>query len=130
MSDQQRQIIERIKALAECITTWITLVSADPQRAGQIEIKFHDKSRIRIRDFLALLRASVTFAREEWVRERDSEADQIGRASIGEDLRRAEKQNTRRIAVPDCAQTAVQWVGVGRICHGGTTPDRCPTLGG
>ena len=101
LSEQQRLLIERIKTLAECITTGITLVSADPQRAGQTEIKFHDKSRIHIRNFLALLRASVTFAREEWARERDSEADQRGRASIGENLRRAEKQNTRRIAIPD-----------------------------
>lgn len=103
LSDQQRQIIERIKALAEYITTGITLVSADPQRAGQTEIKFHDKSRIHIRNFVALLRVSVTFAREEWARERDSEADQRGRASTGENLRRAEKQNARRIAVPDGA---------------------------
>ena len=100
LDDQQRLVIERIKTLAECITTGITLVSAAPQRAGQTVIKFHDKSRIHIRNFLALLRASVTFAREEWARERDSDADQRGRASIGENLRRAEKQNGRRIAVP------------------------------
>ncbi|MFO6462815.1 hypothetical protein ACK8OR_00360 [Jannaschia sp. KMU-145] len=105
LSDQQRQIIERIKALAECITTGVTLVSADPQRAAHTEIKFHDKSRIHIRNFLALLRASITFAREEWARERDSEADQRGRASIGENLRRAEKQNARGIAIPDGALT-------------------------
>ena len=101
LTDQQRQIIARIKTLAECITTGITLVSADPQRAGQTEIKFHDKSRIHIRNFLALLRASIIFAREEWARERDSEADQRGRASIGENLRRAERQNMRRLAVPE-----------------------------
>ncbi|WP_425040881.1 hypothetical protein [Primorskyibacter sp. S187A] len=101
LSDQQRQIIERIKALAECITTGVTLVSADPQRTAHTEIKFHDKSRIHIRNFLALLRASITFAREEWARERDSEADQRGRASIGENLRRAEKQNARGISIPD-----------------------------
>lgn len=100
LNGQQHLVIERIKTLAECITTGITLVSADPQRAGQTEIKFHDKSRIHIRNFLALLRASVTFAREEWARERDSEGDQRGRASIGESLRRAEKQNARRLAVP------------------------------
>ncbi len=98
---QQRLIIERIKTLAECITTGVTLVSADPQRAGQTEIKFHDKSRIHIRNFLALLRASVTFAREEWARKRDGEVDQRGRASIGENLRRAERQNARAIAIPD-----------------------------
>jgi hypothetical protein len=101
LTDQQRQIIVRIKTLAECITTGITLVSADPQRAGQTEIKFHDKSRIHIRNFLALLRASILFAREEWARERDSDADQRGRASIGENLRRAERQNMRRLAVPE-----------------------------
>jgi len=101
LTDQQRQIIARIKTLAECITTGITLVSADPQRAGQTEIKFHDKSRIHIRNFLALLRASIIFAREEWARERDSDADQRGRASIGENLRRAERQNMRRLAVPE-----------------------------
>ena len=105
LNDQQRQIIERIKALAECITTGVTLVSADPQRAAHTEIKFHDKSRIHIRNFLALLRASITFAREEWARERDSDADQRGRASIGENLRRAEKQNARGIAIPDGALT-------------------------
>ncbi|WP_324751436.1 hypothetical protein [Roseovarius sp. Pro17] len=103
LNEQQRQLIDRIKTLAECITTGITLVSADPQRAGQTEVRFHDKSRIHIRNFLALLRASVTFAREEWTRERDSDADQRGRASIGENLRRAEKQNTRQIPVPDGA---------------------------
>jgi len=101
LTDQQRQIIARIKTLAECITTGITLVSADPQRAGQTEIKFHDKSRIHIRNFLALLRASIIFAREEWARERDSDADQRGRASIGENLRRAERQNMRRLAIPE-----------------------------
>jgi len=101
LTDQQRQIIARIKTLAESITTGITLVSADPQRAGQTEIKFHDKSRIHIRNFLALLRASIIFAREEWARERDSDADQRGRASIGENLRRAERQNMRRLAVPE-----------------------------
>lgn len=101
LSEQQRLIIERIKTLAECITTGITLVSADPQRAGHTEVKFHDKSRIHIRNFLALLRASVTFAREEWARERDSDADQRGRSSIGENLRRAEKQNARRTGIPD-----------------------------
>jgi len=63
-------------------------------------IKLHDKSRIHIRNFPALLHASVTFVREEWARERDSDADQRGRASIVENLRRAEKQNGRRIAVP------------------------------
>lgn len=103
LDDQQRKIIDRIKTLAESITTGVTLVSADPQRAAQTEIKFHDKSRIHIRNFLALLRASVTFAREEWARERDSEADRRGRASIGENLRRAEQQNARGIAIPDGA---------------------------
>jgi energy-coupling factor transporter ATP-binding protein EcfA2 len=103
MSDTQRQIIARIKTLAEAITTGTTLVSADPQRAAQTEIKFHDKSRIHIRNFLALLRASVTFAREEWARDRDSDAEQRGRASIGESLRRAERQNPRKVVIPDGA---------------------------
>lgn len=101
LDEQQTRVIHRIKALAEAITTGITLVSADPQRAGQTEIRFHDKSRIHIRNFLAILRASVTFAREEWARERDSDEDQRGRGSIGESLRRAEQQNVRGIALPD-----------------------------
>jgi len=101
LCEEQQRIITRIKTLAEAITTGITLVSADPKRAAQTEVKFHDKSRIHIRNFLALLRASVTFVREEWARERDGDADQRGRASIGESLRRAERQNPRRIAVPD-----------------------------
>jgi hypothetical protein len=101
LMETQRMVIARIKSLAEEITTGTTLVSADPQRAAQTEIKFHDKSRIHIRNFLALLRASVTFAREEWDRERDSEAEQRGRASIGESLRRAERLNRRKIAIPE-----------------------------
>lgn len=100
LTTEQRNIILRIKALSEAITTGTTLVSADPKRAAQTEIKFHDKSRIHIRNFLALLRASVTFAREEWARERDSDADQRGRASIGESLRRSERQNPRRLILP------------------------------
>ena len=103
LDDRQRRVIERIKLLAEAITTGMTLVSADPKRAGQTEIKFHDKSRIHIRNFLALLRASVTFAREEWAREREADADQRGRASLGESLRRAERQNPRRMPIPDGA---------------------------
>ncbi len=99
LDERQRRIIARIKTLAESITTGVTLVSADPQRAGQTEIKFHDKSRIHIRNFLALLRASITFTRAEWVRVRDSDSDQRGRASIGESLRRAEAQNARPIPV-------------------------------
>ncbi|WP_252947270.1 hypothetical protein [Oceanicola sp. 502str15] len=98
---QQARVIHRIKVLAEAITTGVTLVSADPKRAGQTEIRFHDKSRIHIRNFLAILRASVTFSREEWAREREVGADQRGRASIGESLRRAERQNARGILLPD-----------------------------
>jgi hypothetical protein len=101
LSVAQQQVIRRIKALAEAITTGTTLVSADPKRAAQTEIKFHDKSRIHIRNFLALLRASITFAREEWARDRDSDADQRGRASIGESLRRAERQNPRKLTIPE-----------------------------
>lgn len=101
LSDTQKQIIGRIKVLAEAITTGTTLVSSDPKRAAQNEVKFHDKSRIHIRNFLAILRASVTFAREEWDKERDSEADNRGRASIGESLRRAEAQNPKSIPVPE-----------------------------
>lgn len=103
LSEAQREIIDRIKTLALSITTGTTLVSADPRRAAQTEIKFHDKSRIHIRNFLALLRASITFAREEWTRERDSDSDQRGRASIGESLRRAELQNPRPLDVPEGA---------------------------
>lgn len=100
LTPEQQRIISRIKQLAEAITTGTTLVSADPQRAARTEVKFHDKSRIHIRNFLALLRASITFTRQEWLRERDSEADQRGRASVGESLRRAERQNPRRLQIP------------------------------
>ncbi|MGS4947507.1 phospholipase D family protein [Meridianimarinicoccus sp. RP-17] len=103
LSGDQARIIDRIKVLAEAITTGTTLVSAEAKRASHSEIKFHDKSRIHIRNFLALLRASVTFAREEWARERDSDADQRGHASIGESLRRAERTARFRQAVPDGA---------------------------
>lgn len=100
LTDEQQKIIARIKQLAEAITSGVTLVSADPQRAAQTEIKFHDKSRIHIRNFLALLRSSITFARIEWDRERDTDADQRGRRSLGESLRQAEKQSRRPLAVP------------------------------
>ena len=100
LTPKQSEIIARIKVLAEAITTGTTLVSADPKRAGQAEIKFHDKSRIHIRNFLAVLRSSVTFARAEWLRERDSESDQRGRKSIGESLRRAEASSRRRLPIP------------------------------
>jgi len=100
LTDEQQKVITRIKQLAEAITSGVTLVSADPQRAAQTEIKFHDKSRIHIRNFLALLRASITFARIEWVRERDTDADQRGRRSLGESLRQAERYSRRPLAVP------------------------------
>jgi hypothetical protein len=100
LTEEQQQVISRIKELAEAITTGITLVSADPQRAAQTEIKFHDKSRIHIRNFLALLRASVTFARMEWARERDTDADQRGRRSLGESLSLAERSSRRRPGIP------------------------------
>lgn len=100
LDDAQSQIIARIKVLAEAITTGTTLISADPKRAGQAEIRFHDKSRIHIRNFLAVLRSSVAFARIEWLRERDSEGDQRGRKSIGESLRRAEASSRRALHVP------------------------------
>src|SRR5690606_18097795 len=103
LTPEQQQIISRIKQLSEAITTGITLVSADPQRAAHTEIKFHDKSRIHIRNFLALLRASITFARIEWERERDTDADQRGRRSLGESLRMAERHSRRRLAVPEGA---------------------------
>lgn len=100
LTDEQQKIIARIKQLAEAITSGVTLVSADPQRAAQTEIKFHDKSRIHIRNFLALLRSSITFARIEWDRERDTDADQRGRRSLGESLRQAERHSRRPLAVP------------------------------
>lgn len=103
LTREQQRVISRIKELAEAITTGITLVSADPQRAAQTEIKFHDKSRIHIRNFLALLRASITFARIEWARERDTDADQRGRRSLGESLRLAERSSRRPLAVPEGA---------------------------
>ncbi|MGI3211851.1 phospholipase D family protein [Roseovarius tibetensis] len=103
LTSEQQEVITRIKDLAEAITTGITLVSADPQRAAQTEIKFHDKSRIHIRNFLALLRASIRFARIEWERERDTEADQRGRRSLGENLRLAERSSRRRQGIPDGA---------------------------
>lgn len=100
LTEEQQWVFARIKELAEAITTGITLISADPQRATQTEIKFHDKSRIHIRNFLALLRASITFARIEWARERDTDADQRGRRSLGESLRLAERSSRRPLAVP------------------------------
>lgn len=103
LTREQQRVISRIRELAEAITTGITLVSADPQRAAQTEIKFHDKSRIHIRNFLALLRASITFARIEWARERDTDADQRGRRSLGESLRLAERSSRRPLAVPEGA---------------------------
>ncbi|WP_138471659.1 phospholipase D family protein [Poseidonocella sp. HB161398] len=103
LSQEQAEIIQRIRRLAEAIVTGTTLVSAEPKRAQISEIRFHDKSRIHIRNFLALLRASPGFAREEWQRERDPESDQRGRAGIGESLRRAERQNSGRLPVPEGA---------------------------
>ena len=101
LTEAQSRVIARIKTLSEAITTGTTLISSDPKRAGQAEIRFHDKSRIHIRNFLAVLRSSITFARIEWLRERDSETtDQRGRKSIGESLRNAERSSRRPLQVP------------------------------
>ncbi len=89
----QTAILDEIRELAESISTGTTLVSADPKRAGHTEVRFHDKARIHIRNFLAILRSSITFAREDWERRRAADADSRGRSSIGESLRRSERES-------------------------------------
>ncbi|MGK8235795.1 phospholipase D family protein [Roseovarius sp. MS2] len=89
----QSAILAEIRKLAESISTGTTLVSADPKRAGHTEVRFHDKARIHIRNFLAILRSSITFAREDWEYRRAVDADPRGRTSIGESLRRSEKES-------------------------------------
>ncbi len=49
---------------------------------------------------MALLRSSITFARIEWDRVRDTDADQRGRRSLGESLRQTERHSRRPLAVP------------------------------
>lgn len=99
LTDEQQKIIARIKQLAEAITSGVTLVSADPQRAAQTEIKFHDKSRIHIRNFLALLRSSITFARIEWDANGIRTQINVG-ADFWESFRQAERHSRRPLAVP------------------------------
>ena len=102
LTDQQRQIIARIKTLAESITTGI-----NPRLRKIRNAQARQRSSFTIsHEFTYVISwrcsaQSIIFAREEWARERDSDADQRGRASIGENLRRAERQNMRRLAVPE-----------------------------
>ncbi len=93
LTPEQSAILDEIRKLAESISTGTTLVSADPKRAGHTEVRFHDKARIHIRNFLAILRSSITFAREDWERRRAADADARGRTSIGESLRRSERES-------------------------------------
>jgi len=93
LTPEQSAILDEIRTLAESISTGTTLVSADPKRAGHTEVRFHDKARIHIRNFLAILRSSVTFAREDWEYRRATDADARGRTSIGESLRRSERES-------------------------------------
>ncbi|MCA0929758.1 phospholipase D family protein [Ruegeria profundi] len=93
LTPEQSVILGEIRRLAESISTGTTLVSADPKRAGHTEVRFHDKARIHIRNFLAILRSSITFAREDWERRRAADADARGRTSIGESLRRSERES-------------------------------------
>lgn len=93
LTPEQSAILDEIRKLAESISTGKTLVSADPKRAGHTEVRFHDKARIHIRNFLAILRSSITFAREDWDRRRAADADARGRTSIGESLRRSERES-------------------------------------
>ena len=92
LTSGQSAILDEIRTLAESISTGTTLVSADPQRAGHTEVRFHDKARIHIRNFLAILRSSITFAREDWRNRSPMYADARGRTSIGESLRRSERE--------------------------------------
>ncbi|WP_434054907.1 MAG: hypothetical protein RDA78_08590 [Roseibium sp.] len=93
LTPEQSNILDEIRELAESISTGTTLVSADPKRAGHTEVRFHDKARIHIRNFLAILRSSITFAREDWERRRPADSDARGRTSIGESLRRSERES-------------------------------------
>ncbi|WP_281972366.1 phospholipase D family protein [Ruegeria faecimaris] len=93
LTPKQSAILDEIRKLAESISTGTTLVSADPKRAGHTEVRFHDKARIHIRNFLAILRSSITFAREDWERRRALDTDARGRTSIGESLRRSERES-------------------------------------
>ncbi|MEL6413949.1 MAG: phospholipase D family protein [Pseudomonadota bacterium] len=93
LAREQSAIMDEIRRLVESISTGTTLVSADPKRAGHTEVRFHDKARIHIRNFLAILRSSITFAREDWDRRRAGDADARGRTSIGESLRRSERES-------------------------------------
>lgn len=93
LTSEQSAILSEIRTLVESITTGTTLVSADPKRSGHTEIRFHDKARIHIRNFLAILRSSITFAREDWEHRRVVGADARGRTSIGESLRRSERES-------------------------------------
>ncbi len=93
LTPEQSAILDEIRKLAESISTGTTLVSADPKRAGHTEVRFHDKARIHIRNFLAILRSSITFAREDWERRRAVDADGRGPNSIGESLRRSERES-------------------------------------
>ena len=93
LTPEQSDILDEIKEKAESIYTGTTLVSADPKRAGHTEVCFHDKARIHIRNFLAILRSSITFARDDWEYGRAANADARGRKSIGESLRRSERES-------------------------------------
>jgi len=84
LSPVQSRIIDEIRTLAESIMTGTTLVSANPKRADHTEILFHDKSRIHIRNFLAILRSSITFARQDWT---------LKGKNTGENLRKAEMES-------------------------------------
>lgn len=95
LTPAQSAILDEIRTLAESISTGTTLVSADPKRAGHTEVRFHDKARIHIRNFLAILRSSIRFAREDWEYRRAADADARGRTSIGESLRRSERESRR-----------------------------------
>tara|TARA_R110002095_G_scaffold211442_1_gene199644 strand:- start:18 stop:3200 length:3183 start_codon:yes stop_codon:yes gene_type:complete len=93
LTPHQSAILDEIRTLAESISTGTTLVSADPKRAGHTVVRFHDKARIHIRNFLAILRSSILFAREDWEYRRPSDTDGRGRTTIGESLRRSERES-------------------------------------
>lgn len=97
LTEPQAIFLTRIKDLANSISSGRTMVSAENRRTASPKINVHDKSRIHIRNFLAVLRASVTFAGEVWKKERDEGLDPRGPRSLGQALREAEQRGARKL---------------------------------
>ena len=92
LTPEQAELLDRIKYLANSITSGRTMISAENSRTASPKINVHDISRIHIRNFLAVLRASIAFAGEVLSEVRGEGLDARGKRSLGEALRDAEKR--------------------------------------